>query len=121
MCRLHCYCISSSRHVVYPQPHPDELFATWSGKSIFSKLDRRTCPEQFALDNVSQSLLTINTSRGLFRYLRLPYRVSSAPAIVQRAMEEILHGLDVSIYLDDILIASKYVYSHMVLLHEVLE
>ncbi|CAM1293791.1 Uncharacterised protein r2_g306 [Pycnogonum litorale] len=106
----------------YPLPHPDDL-SSLAGNSVFSKLDLRTCYEQFALDDKSKEVLTVNTIKGLMRYERLPYGISSAPAIVQRAMEDILKGLNVHIYLDDLLIATLYDYmtSHLKLLKDVFE
>ena len=105
----------------YPLPRPEDLFAQMSGGVIFSKLDLRTAYEQFELDEESQEILTINTLCGLFKPLRLPYGVSSAPAIVQRAMEQILDGLDVQVFLDDILVRSSSLAEHVVLLRQVLE
>ena len=41
--------------------------------------------------------------KGLYQCQRLPYRVTSAPAIWQRAMDKVLQGIpEVSCYLDDI-------------------
>ena len=36
-------------------------------------------------------VLTVNTHMGLYRYLRLPFGVLSAPAIFQRTIETLLH------------------------------
>ncbi|CAM1310338.1 Uncharacterised protein r2_g2066 [Pycnogonum litorale] len=91
----------------YPLPLPDELLASLAGKTI--------------LDSESKPLLTINTIKGLMQYERLPYGISSAPAIVQRAMEELLCGLGVQIYLDDILVASTDMNSHLHLLEQVFD
>ena len=49
--------------------------------------------------------MTINTHMGLYQYNRLPFGVSSAPAIFQRTIENILKGIPrVCVYLDDILV-----------------
>lgn len=56
----------------------------------------------------SQELLTINSHIGLFKYPRLPYGISSSPAIFQSIMEQILKGQEfVGVYLDDYMISGK--------------
>ena len=59
--------------------------------------------------------------KGLFRYNRLPYGVSVAPAIFQSVMDHVLHNLLVACYLDDVLIAAPTVKEHDVLLEKVLQ
>ena len=57
------------------------------------------------LDKVSQQLCTINTRRGLFRYTRLPFGISSSPAIWQRFIEQVLAGLNgTCVIMDDLLV-----------------
>ena len=52
--------------------------------------------------------ITINTHKGLFRYNRLPFGVSSAPAIFQRAIETLLKDIPGTVvYIDDILVTGK--------------
>ena len=52
--------------------------------------------------------VAINTHKGLFRYNRLPFGVSSAPAIFQRAMETLLKDIPGTVvYIDDILVTGK--------------
>ena len=56
----------------------------------------------------SQTYLTINTPLRLYKYLRLPFHIASAPAIWQRVMSTVLQGCKgVVYYLDDILITGK--------------
>lgn len=87
---------------------------------MFTKLDLSHAYRQLHLDEHSQELLTINTHRGLYRYTRLPFGVSSAPAIFQAVMEHILQGLKrVICRVDDILVNEKSVPEHLQLLDEV--
>ena len=90
----------------YPLPRVDDLFADLAGRKIFSKLDLAHAYQQIELDEDSKKLTTINTHKGLFRYNRLPFGISSAPSIFQRTLEGLLAGIPrVSIYLDDILVS----------------
>ena len=58
--------------------------------------------------------MTINTNKGLFRFNRLPFGVSSAPAIFQRCMESLLSGMkSVSVYIDDIIVTGTSTEEHL--------
>ena len=73
------------------------------------------------LDEDSHPYVEINTQKGLFKYLRLPFRVASAPALFQQAMDTILQGLShIICYLDDILIIFAIHEEHLMNLAEVL-
>ncbi|KAJ8356525.1 hypothetical protein SKAU_G00193190 [Synaphobranchus kaupii] len=88
----------------YPLPLIDDLFAGLSGGQKFSKIDLSQAYLQMHVEEQSREMLTINTHKGLFRYCRLPFGITSAPALFQRAMDQILSGLPgVQCYLDDIL------------------
>lgn len=52
----------------YPLPHPDELFAKLASKKYYSRMDLRTCFEQFELDEDSKKILTVNIISGLMQY-----------------------------------------------------
>ena len=64
------------------------------GATIFSKVALSQEYAQLPLAVASQELRTIATHRGLFTYNRLPFGVSSAPAIWQKIIEQILVGVD---------------------------
>lgn len=77
-----------------------------AGGKTFSKLDLAHVYQQLELDEESKKLVVINTQKGLFRYNRLPFGISAAPAIFQRTIEGVLQGIPhVCVYLDDILIS----------------
>ena len=65
--------------------------------------------------------MVINTHKGLFQYQRLPFGISSAPAIFQRTMESLLTDIQgVIIYLDDVLITGRTDQEHLQSLETVL-
>ena len=77
--------------------------------------------QQIELDELSKKYVVINTHKGLFQYNRLPFGVSSVPAIFQRVMESLLQGIpNVCVYIDDILVAGKTYQEHINSLEKVL-
>ena len=98
----------------YPLPKAEELFASLAGGTKFSKLDLAHAYQQVCLDESSKHLTAINTHRGLFVYNRLPFGVSTAPAIFQRIVDSLLQGIpNVVAYLDDILITGRNDEEHL--------
>ncbi len=92
----------------YPIPRIEDLFASLAGGQRFTKLDLSNAYLQVPVTESSRKCLTITTSKGLFSYNRLPFGIASAPAIFQRAMDQILQGLsNVHCYLDDILVTGS--------------
>ena len=105
----------------YPLPRIDDLFVSLSGGSAFTKLDLAHAYLQVPLDAESKKFTTINTHRGLYQYNHLPFGISSAPAIFQRTIENILQNLPhTCVYLDDILVTGKTESEHIRNLEEVL-
>ncbi|XP_064479229.1 uncharacterized protein K02A2.6-like [Ornithodoros turicata] len=85
----------------YPLPRPEELFAKLNGGKHFSKLDLSEAYLQLELDEQAKEVLVVNTHKGLFRFNRMPFGISSAPAIFQRTMEQVTAGLDGRRYCKD--------------------
>ena len=94
----------------YQIPTIQEILPRLSGKkyktfSIFDALDGFT---QIALTDESSLLTTMHTPWGRYRWLRLPYGISSAPEEFQLRMHEALEGLqDVYCIADDILVVGQ--------------
>ena len=92
----------------YPIQNIDDLFTKVSGGQLFTTLDLSNAYQQVVLEEESRKLTTINTTKGLFEYVRLPYGVSSVPGIYQRIMEQLLQNIPMTVvYLDDILVSGS--------------
>ena len=97
----------------YPIPNVQDLYVKLAGSRFYSKLDLSYAYQQLPLCEESQKLTTINTSKGLFAYTRLPFGIAAAPGIFQRAMEQVLQGIPhTCVYLDDILVAGRTATEH---------
>ena len=106
----------------YPIPLIQDLFAGLNGGKVFTKLDLSHAYQQLLVDDKAKELLVINTHKGLFRYNRLPFGISSAPGLFQRIMENLVRGIPrVEVYLDDILISGETEEAHLQTLDQVLE
>ncbi len=109
-----------SKLMRYPIPKIEDLFATLSKGKLFTKLDLAQAYQQLKLNAKANELVVINTHKGLFRYTRLPFGISSAPGIFQKVMEDLLRGIrGVLVYIDDILISSESETEHLQALEEV--
>jgi len=106
---------------IYPLPRVEDLFNKVAGGKTFTKLDLTNAYQQLPLAEESKDLTTINTPKGLFRYTRLPFGVSAAPAIFQRTMDCLLQDIpQVAVFQDDILVTGDSDESHISHLREVL-
>ena len=98
----------------YPLPKIENLFAILGKGTKYTKLDLLHAYQQIRLEEESKLLLTIKTHKGLFKYNRLPFGVSSAPSIFQRIIEGVLQGIpNVVAYIDDILITGRTEEEHL--------
>ena len=92
---------------IYPMPTVEEIFSKLAGSKLFCKIDLSQAFQQLTLDETSQELCTVNTSKGLFRVTRLPFGISSSPAIFQREMDTLLCNIPGVVYfIDDVLVAA---------------
>ena len=105
----------------YPIPKVEDLFTTLANGKSFTTIDLSHAYQQLPLDEASKQYVVVNTHKGLFRYTRLLFGISSAPGIFQRVIESILQGIPgVVAYLDDILVTGSTDQEHLAALEEVL-
>ena len=72
-----------SETTTHPLAQIDDIF-TSSGGWVFSKLDLSHTYQQLELEEDSQVLTTANATKGLFKYILLPFGISSAHANFQK-------------------------------------
>ncbi|XP_054752475.2 uncharacterized protein K02A2.6-like [Lytechinus pictus] len=98
----------------YAIPTTEQVFSNLVGGKKFSKIDLKCAYQQMMLDEALQELVTINTHRGLFRYTRLPFGISSSPTIWQKFIEQVISGLDCTCaIMDDVLVTGNTDQEHM--------
>lgn len=86
-------------------PTIDDMKVKLIGAAFFTKLDIKSAFHHLVLDESSRELTTFQTESGMMRFTRLVFGVNCAPEIFQRAMEQILEGIEgVIVFIDDILI-----------------
>ena len=107
--------INQAAHVEsYPLPKIEDLLSPLAGGVAFTKLDLAQAYLQLPLSDSSKQYVTINTHKGLFEFNRVPFGITSAPAIFQRCMDTLFQGSNgVIVYLDDILVTGKTIEEHL--------
>lgn len=106
----------------YQLKTPEEIFSSLAGSTYFSTLDATSGFLQLALDEQSSYLTTIATPFGRYRYLRLPFGISSAPEVFHRTTTETFMDIPgVYVYVDDILVAGATEKEHDARLSQVLQ
>lgn len=104
-----CVDMREPNKAVVPDSHPlpliEDVLAALRGSRMYSTLDLKSAYHQLELHEESRGLTAFITHEGLYRYRRVPYGLSSAPAAFQKMMTKILSGLKgVKCYLDDVII-----------------
>lgn len=74
----------ASRNEYYALPTPEDNFAKLSDRKLFYITNAYL---ELSIGHKLQSLLTINTHKGLFSFKSLPYAITTAPFQFQAAMK----------------------------------
>ncbi|CAM9759862.1 unnamed protein product, partial [Heterosigma akashiwo] len=108
----------------FPIPTIQSLLDHLSGASIFSTIDLKSGFYQVEIDENSRDYFSFSTRKGKFRMTRLPMGWKNSSSLFQERLLEVFGDLvykGVLIYIDDIIIYSNDIQSHMDLLLTVLD
>ena len=108
----------------YPLPRIDTCLDCLPKARYFSTADLQHGYWQLKIDSRDQCKTAFITKYGLFEYTKLPMGLSSAPSTFQRCMELVFRGLQwksLLIYLDDLIIFSSDIPTHLQKLGEMLK
>ena len=89
----------------HPIPTIEEVLYDLNGSIVFSKLDLRWGFHQIELDEESREITTFVTHRGLYRYKRLMFGISSAPEKYQKIISDVIQSCNgVANIADDLIV-----------------
>ena len=94
----------------FPLPRIDQLVDSTAGYKLLTFMDACSGYNQIVIDEDDQEKTSFITSRGLFCYRVMPFRLKSARAIYQRLMNKMFHNQirrNVEVYIDDMLVKMK--------------
>jgi len=100
----------------------DDCMDVLGDAKVFSTLDSNSGYWQIPVADEDRHKTTFVCHEGAYRYIRLPFGLSNAPATFQRAIDMILGGLkwkSCLVYLDDIIVFSQSAGEHVEHLREV--
>jgi len=98
----------------YPVPNMGDFTGQVEGCSVFSKLDLKNGYLQVPLHPSAIPKTAVITPFGLFEFLKMPFGLKNAGMSFQRLMDQVMAGLPfVFVYIDDILVASPDLATHL--------
>ena len=68
----------------HPIPTTEEVLYDLKGATVFSKIDLKWGFDQIKLEDVSRAITTFTSHRGLYRYRRLMFGITSVPEKYQK-------------------------------------
>ena len=108
----------------YPLPRIEQLLETSGGHRIYSSLDASAAYHTIPMADDAKEITAFSTPDGLFHYCKMPFGLSTAPAVYSRFIAIVLSPLGtrgLSVYLDDVLVYSNKPEEHLDRLVQVLE
>lgn len=108
----------------YPLPNINDLFDKLGKSTYFSTLDLASGYHQIEVDEQDRPKTAFTTPLGHFEFTRMPFGLKTAPATFQRAMDNVLRGLQgihCLVYLDDIIVFSGSIQEHIEKLRKIFD
>ena len=105
----------------YPLKIVEEVAANLKHAKYFTTLDAASGFYQIQLTEESSWLTTFNTPFGRYKFERLPFGISSAPEVFQRAMSHVFENQPCEVIVDDILIWADSEHENLEKLCQVLQ
>ena len=101
----------------YAMPRIDDIKLRVAGK-IFSTLDLREGFNQVPIKESDIRKTAMHTPWGAFEYTRMPFGLRNAPAVFQRFLNLVVHGLEhTEVYIDDIIVYTQTLAEHKLALN----
>ena len=107
-----------------PLPLISSAFELLQGASVFTKLDLRNAYHLVRIREGDEWKTAFNTPTGHYEYLVMPFGLTNAPAVFQNLVNEVLSDMlnqFVFVYIDDILIFSPDLKTHVQQVRQVLQ
>ena len=99
----------------YPLPRIDYLFDQLHGETVFSKIDLRSGYQKVWIKDEDIFKTCFRTIYGHYEFVVMPFGLTNAPAVFMCLMNNVLYKyLDkfVVVFIDDIMIYSKFKEEH---------
>ncbi|KAJ4943956.1 hypothetical protein NE237_005596 [Protea cynaroides] len=108
----------------YPLPRIDDLFDQLQGAKVFSKIDFRPGYHQLKIKAGNIPKTAFRTRYGHYEFLVMSFGLTNAPASFMELMNRVFHDMleaSVIVFIDDILIYSKDMETHIAHLRAALQ
>ena len=107
----------------YPLPNITDILDQLGGAKYFTVLDLASGFHQIEVEPKDRHKTAFSTPFGHFEFVRMPFGLKNAPASFQRVMDRVLSGLqgvELFVYMDDIVIYAKSLKEHQEKLEKLL-